>query len=564
MQRRLAAVVAMDVAGYSRLTASDDTGTHRALRADIDRVIGPTIREYVGRLDRSKADDVLAEFPSVGSAVDAIVAIRDRLKDEGSPLEWRTGLTAGEVCHDGRMLFGDTVNMAFRLQALAPPGGAVMTEAARGYLAARNDLELRPLGPRHLKNMGPVKTYALAAETGQRLRLTRLIGRGVASVVSCCLAVFLMLKLMMPGFAMYDAAPHVAVLPFLSNGAASDRPYLRSLHHEVANGLVGTRMLEVSADRKGAKYTVNGDLVSDAGRSVFYLDVTEPNRGRMLLGQGFPVDQDLPPDVLAEDIVAFIGSHWDLIVANPGVLEMEYFWAQRGLAARNRLDREGIRRALGYYRTATEDAAFAEAHAQLALTHVTAVHLGFADRADTALKDAYLAAQRATGVEPGSAFAQAVLGITLVFRRDFDAAEEALLTARRLDPENADVAHLVGWGLTYLGHAAEGLSLMREAAGRTHMLPEWGPLHIGEAQLQLGDPAEAAATLDAMGWKPSAARLLLAEAYEAQGAHQTTKAQLAAFRGRLPMVSGARLKTMAPFRDESALERRLDMLTRAP
>jgi adenylate cyclase len=130
VERRLAAIVAADVAGYARLMGLDEVGTLRLLTARRE-VIDSAIAEHGGRIANTAGDSVLAEFPSAVAAVQCVVEAQERLAkaSQGDPaerrLEFRIGVHAGDVIVRGGDIFGDGVNIAARLQALAPPGACV-------------------------------------------------------------------------------------------------------------------------------------------------------------------------------------------------------------------------------------------------------------------------------------------------------------------------------------------------------------------------------------------------------------------------------------------------------
>src|ERR671912_1671572 len=139
IQRRLAAIFAADVEGYSRLMGVDEVGTLRTLtahRAIMDRLIA----EHGGRISNTAGDSVLAEFPSAVDAVQCAVAVQEAITQatqdtpESNRLQFRIGVHVGDVMVRGGDLLGDGVNVAARLENLADPGGICISEAAYGYV----------------------------------------------------------------------------------------------------------------------------------------------------------------------------------------------------------------------------------------------------------------------------------------------------------------------------------------------------------------------------------------------------------------------------------------------
>jgi len=163
IERRLAAIFAADVAGYSRLMEVDEAGTLRALTVEreiMDKLIG----EHGGRIANTAGDSILAEFPSAVDAVQCAIEIQERLGEEpeGASLQFRIGVHVGDVVVRGGDLLGDGVNVAARLQELAHPGSVYVSEAAYSYVRKLLPLAFIDLGPQRVKNLEePVRTYAL-------------------------------------------------------------------------------------------------------------------------------------------------------------------------------------------------------------------------------------------------------------------------------------------------------------------------------------------------------------------------------------------------------------------
>ncbi len=172
IQRRLAAILAADVVGYSRLMGQDEAGTVATLRELRSRVVDPKITEHGGRVFKTMGDGLLVEFPSVVNAVACAVDIQREMAagNAGLPgervIQLRIGVNLGDVIIEGDDVFGDGVNVAARLESIAAPGGTVVSATVRDHLGNRLDLAFEDLGERRLKNIAiPIRAYSIGGGT---------------------------------------------------------------------------------------------------------------------------------------------------------------------------------------------------------------------------------------------------------------------------------------------------------------------------------------------------------------------------------------------------------------
>jgi adenylate cyclase len=169
--RRLAAILAADVAGYSRLMGADEEGTLERLKAHLVDVVGPKIREHHGRIVKTTGDGVLAEFASVIDAVRCAGEIQRAMADrdldlaEQRRVRFRIGINLGDVIADGGDIYGDGVNIAARLEGLAAPGGICVSGTVCDHIGDRLPYAFEDKGEQSVKNIArPVRVYALCAE----------------------------------------------------------------------------------------------------------------------------------------------------------------------------------------------------------------------------------------------------------------------------------------------------------------------------------------------------------------------------------------------------------------
>jgi adenylate cyclase len=170
MERRLTAILAADVVGYSRLMTIDETGTLAALKSLRKNLVNPKISEHNGRIFKLTGDGMLIEFPSVVSAVACAVDIQSAMRtrnatEPAAPIEFRIGVNLGDIIVEEGDIFGDGVNVAARLETIAPVGGIAVSQSARDHVGKRLDLAFEDMGERRLKNIdAPVRVYSIALD----------------------------------------------------------------------------------------------------------------------------------------------------------------------------------------------------------------------------------------------------------------------------------------------------------------------------------------------------------------------------------------------------------------
>jgi adenylate cyclase len=172
VERRLAAIIAADVAGYSRLMGQDEAGTLARLRSHRRELIDPSIAEHKGRIVKTTGDGILIEFPSVVEAVSCAVAVQDGMALRNIPvaadqrIEFRIGINLGDIIVEGADIHGDGVNVVARLEALAEPGGICVSRVVRDQVRDKLDVALEDLGEQALKNIArPVRVFRIGPRT---------------------------------------------------------------------------------------------------------------------------------------------------------------------------------------------------------------------------------------------------------------------------------------------------------------------------------------------------------------------------------------------------------------
>lgn len=174
MERRLAAILAADMVGYSRLMAADEAGTITRQKAHRAELIDPKIAEQGGRIVKTTGDGLLVEFPSVVDAVVCAVAVQGEMAtreaevSEDRRIRYRIGINLGDIVIDGDDILGDGVNIAARLESVAPPGGLCISDMVHESLLTKVDIVFTDLGEQSLKNIErKIRAWRWTTDQGQ-------------------------------------------------------------------------------------------------------------------------------------------------------------------------------------------------------------------------------------------------------------------------------------------------------------------------------------------------------------------------------------------------------------
>jgi len=177
MERRLSAILAADVVGYSRMMSANEAGTLEALKAARAEVVDSRIATHQGRLVKLTGDGMLVEFPSVVSAVACATEVQRAMRDRNAAvprdgrIEFRIGVSLGDVMVEGDDIYGDGVNIAARLERISKPGGIAISQTVRDHVGNRLDLAFEDCGERKLKNIEkPVRVYSISLSTDAAMK----------------------------------------------------------------------------------------------------------------------------------------------------------------------------------------------------------------------------------------------------------------------------------------------------------------------------------------------------------------------------------------------------------
>jgi TolB-like protein len=502
VERRLSAILAADVAGYSRLMHHDEEATHAKLTALLAGGVEPAIAEHGGRIVKNTGDGFLAEFPSAVEAVRAAVLFQTRIHEltigdaEDRHLRFRVGINIGDVIVEPHDIFGDGVNIAARLESIAEPGGICISSSAYDQVLGKITVEFADLGEQHLKNIArPIRAYALI-QSGPK-KNTR------ADLVS---------------------APRlsIAVLPFVNIGGDPEQDYFADgVTESLTTDLSRIRGLFVIARNSAFSYKGKSTDVRQVGRELnvgYVLEGSVQRSGNRLRVNVQLVDAETANHLWAERFdkpVADLFDMQDEIVSRlANTLNVQLTEAEARRAERsshpNSMDLsfqgrawfhkgptpEHMTQARGFFERALAlDPENVEAMVGMAIVDLavgiallTDEKLAFCSAAETN-------AIKALSLAPDHAEAHFVLGMVYISTNRAAQGITECEQAFRLNPNIADVHSAIGFGKCLMGQAAETEGHVVEAL---RLSPRdigayWWMFGVGRAKIQLGADAEAVA-----------------------------------------------------------------------
>ena len=257
VERRLAAILAADVAGYSRLVGQDEAGTLARMRELRRELIDPAVTEHKGRIVKTTGDGLLIEFPSVVEAVACAVTVQRRMVERNAAIpaaqriEFRVGINSGDIIVEDGDIHGDGVNVAARLEALAEPGGICVSRVVRDQVRDRLNVALADMGEQRLKNIArPVRVFRI--EIGPR-------ASGPLAVETPAFR---------PALALPDK-PSIAVLPFQNMSGDSEQEYfVDGMVEDIITGLSRIKWLFVIARNSTFVYKGRAIDLKEVGREL--------------------------------------------------------------------------------------------------------------------------------------------------------------------------------------------------------------------------------------------------------------------------------------------------------
>jgi adenylate cyclase len=573
--RKLAVILAADVAGYSRLMAADEEGTLVVLSAR-RQVIDELIARHHGRIFATAGDSVMAEFASAVEAVRCAAAIQQDSERRNADLPeprrmlFRVGVNLGDVMVGGDDLFGDGVNVAARLEGMAAAGGICISSAVYDQIRNKVDLSFDDLGERSLKNIGyPVRVFALRHDASDESEA----------------------PLKRPPQTRPSALPSIAVLPFANLGGDPEYDYFADGLTEdlitelsrfqelrvIARNSVMTykgkavRVQEVGHDL-GVRYVLEGSVRRAGGRVRTTAQLVDSATGHHLWAERF--DRDLADIFEVQDevtgrIVATLAGKLqesERRRARSGQTENleAYDCVLRGRELWYRFTPEANRGARRLYEKAIElDPDYARAYASLAWTYLTEHWERWVDAEELPLERALEIARRGVMVNQASHSNHLALGQVCLTKGLHEEAREAFETAIALNPNDADSYVFLAEVLSYAGRPDEAIELIGRAQRLNPTVPRWYTWELGTAHYVARRYEDAVAALRKGRPLVAMAYRWLAVAYGQLGREQDAKAAAEEYLRRTPDFSLAHHLSTMPFQRAEDREHYVEGLRKA-
>jgi len=577
-QRKLAAILAADVVGYSRLMGRDESGTVARLRQNRSERLDPVLARYGGRLVKLTGDGALVEFTSAVDALSAAVEFQQAMVEANADrpadtaLVFRIGLHLGDLIVDGDDLYGDGVNVAARLEREAPAGGILISRNVRDAVTGRMEATFEDLGGLSLKNIErPVRTFRVHWE-GSAWRPAAAPERPGAPVLS---------PQSSPTLLALPDKPSIAVLPFLNMSGDPEQEYFTDgMTEDIITELSRFHSLFVIARNSSFSYKGKSPDVRQVGRELGVRYVLEgsirksSNRIRVtgqlidtltgnhiwaerydrVLEDIFAVQEEVTQAIVAaiapqieatEESKAARRRPDDLSAYEIGLLAWAHAWQGYAAADRTLLD-QAVREA--------RDALAIDPRSVLALHTIAfacgmSVFLLMAVDREQALREAMAAAARATELDSTDALGYALRGFCILLAGQLDRYPEALANARRgheINPNDMFVLTLLAW-------AEAGVGEYERAIEHGHQILRLNPRdpHSYETYHLLGVASFGAKQYaEAIGWESRALtdkpemrqpHLMLAICYVGTNEIAKARAVFAAGQRRAPEYFKSRL-----------------------
>ncbi|MGZ5872093.1 MAG: adenylate/guanylate cyclase domain-containing protein [Bradyrhizobium sp.] len=477
VERRLAAVLAADVAGYSRLMGRDEERTLANLKLLRKMLVDPAIAAHRGRIVKTTGDGLLVEFASAVDAARCAVEIQRDMAEQNSEfsqdlrIEFRIGIHVGDIIVDDNDIFGDGVNIAARLEGIGDPGGVCISDDAQRQIRGKVDITFDDMGLQVLKNIAePMRAWRCRIDANSYSPASAMAHRPIA----------------------LSDKPSIAVLPFLNMSGDLEQDYFcDGLVEDIItplSKLAGLRVIarnssfvykgrsldvREAAKQLGVRYVLEGSVRKSGSRIRVTAQLIDAKDGAHLWAERYDRAMD---DIFAiqDEITLVLATEMQVKLTEGEQARLRYTtttnveawtcWVQGMSHYRQAVTKETMGPARHCWEKALAlDPSSASLNAMLGLMHCLDARFGWWDERATAIDKARAYVDRALEIDPGNADAYTTSSLILLLQRRFDEAVANARKATQLAPGSADTAELASAVLTPSGYPEEAIVLSEKA-----------------------------------------------------------------------------------------------------
>lgn len=574
MQRRLAAILAADVVGYSRLMGLDEAGTLRALKGHRQAVIDPKVSEYSGRVVKLMGDGILVEFPSVVEAlrcaVDMVRGVSDRnaAVPEERRVHFRIGINVGDIIIEDDDIYGDGVNLAARLQELADPGGICVSRAVRDQVRDKLDVLFDDLGERAVKNIArPLRVFRVAPAAVPEATPDKANRRRTGPCDKPSIAV-------LP----FDNMSSDPEQDFFADGLTEDLITELSRFHDltvIARNSTFTykgravKAQQVAAEL-GVRYMVEGSVRRAAGRVRVTVQLIDAASGEHVWAERYDRRFDDIFDLQDEIVHTIVATLPGRLAAVEGSRRKRpsdlaaYDCVTRAKVLHHRGSLPDNQEALRLLDRAIElDPTYAHAHAWKACVLGQAWVRGYQKESDGVLDRVGESLERAYAIDENDCECHRILAAWNLLRRNHDKVAYHQERGLALNPNYDLMVVQQGELLTWLGRGDEAAEWIERAMRLNPYHPERFWTHLGRALYVAGRYAEALRAYEHVAACDFALKANLAACHAELGQAEEARALAAETLALKPDFSSDGYVQTLPYKEESDRARHLASLVKA-
>ena len=473
-KRRLAAVLAADVVGYSLLMGTDESGTLAQIKTHRKELIDPKVAEYNGNIVKTTGDGLLIEFPSVLDAVQCAVDVQRAIAQrnthvpEDKRVRFRMGINQGDVIVEENDIYGDGINIASRLEGVAEPGGICISSKVHEDVRDKVGLRFNDLGEQTLKNIArPVQAFSIDLTSTSERRSTEATPLPLQD------------------------RPSIAVLPFDNMSGDPEQAYFSDgIAEDIITDLSGLSGLFVIARNSsfayrgqsldvrrvsqelGVNYVLEGSVRKAVNRVRVTAQLVEGESGGHLWANRYDRDLDdifAIQDEITQNIVDALKVRLNLVerenIGAPTTSNLEaYDYVLRARSLIYRHERESSAEAAKLLEKALElDPGYITAYWGLAVVLFSAYTSGWSETSEATLERGYKLASTAVELDPNDAHGHFAMALAHLWSRDFDRAIEEIERAIALAPNSAEAFGTRGLILDYASQPAEAIKSLEKS-----------------------------------------------------------------------------------------------------